>query len=37
MQYMLETIIIGKLNNINPFGQPGVEERKILAKKRFGN
>lgn len=35
MQYMLETVIVGKLNNINPFGQPGVEERKILAKKIF--
>jgi glucose-6-phosphate isomerase len=32
MQYMLETIIVGKLNNINPFGQPSVEERKILAR-----
>ncbi len=31
MQYMLETIIVGKMNNINPFGQPAVEERKILA------
>ncbi len=37
MQYMLETIIVGRLNNINPFGQPGVEERKILAKERFVN
>lgn len=33
MQYLLETIIIGKINGINPFGQPGVEERKILARK----
>ena len=32
MQYMLETIIIGKVNGINPFGQPGVEERKLLAR-----
>jgi glucose-6-phosphate isomerase len=32
MQYMLETIIIGKATNINPFGQPAVEERKILAR-----
>lgn len=32
MQYMLETIIVGKINNINPFGQPAVEERKILAR-----
>ena len=32
MQYMLETIIVSKINNINPFGQPAVEERKILAR-----
>jgi len=32
MQYMLETIIIGRINGINPFGQPAVEERKILAR-----
>lgn len=32
MQYMLETIIVGLNNNINPFGQPAVEERKILAR-----
>lgn len=32
MQYLLETIIIGKINGINPFGQPGVEERKLLAR-----
>jgi len=31
MQYMLETIICGKAMDINPFGQPAVEERKILA------
>lgn len=35
MQYMLETIIVGKMNNINPFGQPSVEERKILAHQMF--
>lgn len=33
MQYMLETIICGKAMGINPFGQPAVEERKILAGK----
>ena len=33
MQYMLETIICGKAMGINPFGQPAVEERKILARK----
>jgi len=32
MQYMLETIIIGKVHGINPFGQSAVEERKILAR-----
>ena len=32
MQYMLETIIVGLNNDINPFGQPAVEERKILAR-----
>lgn len=32
MQYMLETIIVSKINGINPFGQPAVEERKILAR-----
>ena len=37
MQYMLETIIVGKINGINPFGQPSVEERKILAREMFGN
>lgn len=33
MQYMLETIICGKAMGLNPFGQPAVEERKILAGK----
>jgi glucose-6-phosphate isomerase len=33
MQYMLETIIVGKINGINPFGQPAVEEKKIVAEK----
>ena len=32
MQYMIETIIVGLNNDINPFGQPAVEERKILAR-----
>lgn len=35
MQYMLETIIVGKINGVNPFGQPSVEERKILAHQMF--
>ena len=30
---MLETIIIGKLLNINPFDQPAVEQVKIETKK----
>ncbi|MDR2077690.1 MAG: hypothetical protein LBP39_01845 [Rickettsiales bacterium] len=37
MQYMLEIILIGHTNNINPFGQPAVEERKILARKMLEN
>ena len=32
MQYMIETIIVGLNNGVNPFGQPAVEERKILAR-----
>lgn len=32
MQFMLETIICGKAMGTNPFGQPAVEERKILAR-----
>ena len=31
--YILETAIIGKLTNINPFDQPAVEEIKVLTKK----
>ena len=31
--FMLETILIGKLANINPFDQPGVEEVKVNTKK----
>ena len=31
-QYVIETIIMGKMLNINPFGQPAVEERKIIAR-----
>jgi glucose-6-phosphate isomerase len=33
MQMFLETIIIAKVKNINPFDQPAVELRKDLAKK----
>ena len=32
MQFMLETIICGRAMGTNPFGQPAVEERKILAR-----
>ena len=31
--FILETILIGKLNNINPFDQPAVEQVKNLTKK----
>ena len=30
--FILETIIIGKLTNVNPFDQPAVEQVKILTK-----
>jgi len=33
MQFMLETILMGKLMGIDPFDQPAVEEGKILARK----
>ena len=31
--FMLETAIVGKLSNINPFNQPAVEQVKINTKK----
>tara|TARA_B100000886_G_scaffold326561_1_gene273178 strand:- start:4138 stop:5355 length:1218 start_codon:yes stop_codon:yes gene_type:complete len=31
--FILETIIVGKLLNINPFDQPAVEQVKVLTKK----
>ena len=31
--FMIETIIVGKLININPFSQPSVEQVKIFTKK----
>ena len=31
--FMLETVIVGKLANINPFDQPAVEEVKVDTKK----
>jgi glucose-6-phosphate isomerase len=33
MQFMLETIITGRLMQIDPFDQPAVEEGKVLARK----
>ena len=31
--FMVETIIVGKMMNINPFDQPAVEQVKIYTKK----
>ena len=31
--FILETIIIGKLTDVNPFDQPAVEQVKILTKR----
>ena len=31
--FMIETVLVGKLLNIDPFDQPAVEEVKIFAKK----
>ena len=31
--FILETIIVGKLNGINPFDQPAVEKVKVYTKK----
>lgn len=33
MHFMLETILMGRLMNVDPFDQPGVEEGKVLARK----
>ena len=33
MHYMLETVIAGHLFGVDPFGQPAVEEGKILARR----
>lgn len=35
MQFMLETLLVGKLNHINPFGQPCVEEKKVIAQEQY--
>ena len=37
MQMFLETIVIGKVKNIEPFGQPAVELRKNLSKQYLQN
>lgn len=33
MQFMVETILMGKLMGVDPFDQPAVEEGKVLARK----
>ena len=33
MYYMIATVVTGKLMNVNPFGQPGVEAGKKIATK----
>ena len=32
MHMFLEVILLAEIRNIDPFDQPGVEERKIMAK-----
>jgi glucose-6-phosphate isomerase len=32
MHFMLETIVMGRLMGVDPFGQPAVEEGKVLAR-----
>lgn len=36
MHFMLETIVAGRLLQLDPFDQPGVELAKILTKQRLG-
>jgi len=36
MHFMLETIVAGRLLNLDPFDQPAVELAKILTKQRLG-
>jgi glucose-6-phosphate isomerase len=36
MHFMMETIVAGRLLNVDPFDQPGVELAKILTKQRLG-
>ena len=33
LQFIMETIFLGKLTNVDPFDQPAVEEVKVLTKK----
>ena len=33
LSFTIETILLGKIMNINPFDQPAVEQVKILTKK----
>ena len=33
LSFIIETILLGKIMNINPFDQPAVEQVKILTKK----
>ena len=35
--FMVETIMLGKAINVNPFNQPGVERVKIITKKNLFN
>jgi len=36
MHFMLETILMGRLMQVDPFNQPGVEEGKVLARQFLG-
>ncbi|MEQ1714321.1 MAG: glucose-6-phosphate isomerase, partial [Hyphomicrobium sp.] len=36
MHFMIETILAGRLLNLDPFDQPAVELAKILTKERLG-
>jgi glucose-6-phosphate isomerase len=36
MHFMLETIVAGRLLQLDPFDQPGVELAKVLTKQRLG-
>jgi len=36
MHFMLETMLMGRLMQVDPFDQPGVEEGKVLARQYLG-